>query len=130
MQSMTDVIPIRKLYNPHCEINFLLSQHIGLNELTLRSCVSIPGRIIMTDTIVPRSRKKEKTSRVTVELLEDGQQPHTRHGAEPHRHDAWGEMENDMNKNFPQQKVTKSSYLNKPRRDYKPVVLYFKYWAG
>lgn len=58
-------------------------------DLTLRSCVSIPGRIMMTDTMVPSSKKKEKTSLVTVELLEEGQHPHRRHGAEPHRQEAY-----------------------------------------
>lgn len=43
---------------------------------------------MMTDTKVPISKKNEKTKRVMVELLEDGQQPHKRHGAEPHRHEA------------------------------------------
>lgn len=43
---------------------------------------------MMTDTMVPSSKKKEKTSLVIVELLEEGQQPHRRHGAEPHRQDA------------------------------------------
>lgn len=56
--------------------------------LTLRSCVSIPGRIMITHTKVPISKKKEKTKRVMVELFEEGQQPHKRHGAEPHRHEA------------------------------------------
>lgn len=42
----------------------------------------------MTDTMVPISKNKEKTSRVMVELLEEGQQPHRRHGAEPHRQEA------------------------------------------
>ncbi len=56
--------------------------------LTLRSCVSMPGKIMITDTSVPRRRKKEKISRVTVELLEEGQQPQRRHGAEPHKHEA------------------------------------------
>lgn len=55
---------------------------------TFRSSVSIPGRIMMTDTRVPSNRKKENTSRVMVELLEDGQQPHRRHGAEPHKQEA------------------------------------------
>lgn len=44
---------------------------------------------MMTDTMVPSSRKKENTSRVTVELLEEGQHPHRRHGAEPHRQEAY-----------------------------------------
>lgn len=43
---------------------------------------------MMTDTIVPSSRKKENTSRVTVELLDEGQHPHRRHGAEPHKQEA------------------------------------------
>lgn len=55
---------------------------------TFRSCVSIPGRIMMTDTMVPSNRKKENTNRVMVELLEEGQQPHRRHGAEPHKQEA------------------------------------------
>lgn len=42
----------------------------------------------MTDTMVPSNRKKENTSRVMVELLEEGQQPQRRHGAEPHRQEA------------------------------------------
>lgn len=62
--------------------------------ITLRSCASIPGRIMMTDTMVPSSRKKENTSRVTVELLEEGQHPHRRHGAEPHRQEAYGRFKN------------------------------------
>lgn len=57
-------------------------------SLTLRSWVSIPGRIIIADTKVPSSKKKLKTSRVTVELLEEGQQLHSRHGAEPHKQEA------------------------------------------
>ncbi len=44
---------------------------------------------MMTDTKVPSSKKKEKTSRVMVELLEEGQQPQRRHGAEPHRQEAY-----------------------------------------
>lgn len=60
---------------------------------TFRSCVSIPGRIMMTDTMVPSNRKKENTSRVMVELLEEGQQPHRRHGAEPHKQEACEEGE-------------------------------------
>lgn len=48
----------------------------------------MPGKIMITDTSVPRRRKKEKISRVTVELLEEGQQPQRRHGAEPHKHEA------------------------------------------
>lgn len=44
---------------------------------------------MITDTMVPSSRKKENTSRVTVELLEEGQQPHRMHGAEPHRQEAY-----------------------------------------
>lgn len=44
---------------------------------------------MMTDTIVPSSKKKEKTKRVMVELLEEGQQPHSRHGAEPHKQEAY-----------------------------------------
>lgn len=43
----------------------------------------------MTDTMVPSSRKNEKTRRVMVELLEEGQQPHSRHGAEPQRQEAY-----------------------------------------
>lgn len=49
----------------------------------------MPGRIIIIDTRVPSKRKKEKISRVTVELLDDGQHPQRIHGAEPHKHDAW-----------------------------------------
>ena len=59
--------------------------------LTFCSSASMPGSIMMMDTTVPRSRKKEKTSRVMVELLEEGQQPHSRHGAEPHRHEAYSQ---------------------------------------
>lgn len=47
----------------------------------------------MTDTMVPSNRKKENTSRVMVELLEEGQQPQSRHGAEPHRQEACDEGE-------------------------------------
>jgi len=43
----------------------------------------------MMDTIVPSSRKKEKARRVTVELYVEGQHPDKRHGAEPHRQDAY-----------------------------------------
>lgn len=71
-------------------------------DLTLRNCASIPGRIMMTDTKVPNSRKKENTSRVTVELLEEGQQPHRRHGAEPQRQEAYGQnkLNNKQTKNI------------------------------
>lgn len=48
----------------------------------------MPGSIIIIDTTVPSNRKKEKISRVTVELLDDGQHPQRRHGAEPHKHEA------------------------------------------
>lgn len=42
----------------------------------------------MTDTTVPINKNKENTSLVMTELLEEGQQPHRRHGAEPHRQEA------------------------------------------
>ncbi len=45
----------------------------------------------MTDTIVPSSSKKEKARRVTVELYVEGQHPDKRHGAEPHRQDAYND---------------------------------------
>ncbi len=45
----------------------------------------------MMDTMVPRSRKKEKARRVTVELYLEGQHPDKRHGAEPHRQDAYND---------------------------------------
>lgn len=49
----------------------------------------MPGRIIITDTIVPSSSRKEKASRLTVELYVDGQHDDRRQEAEPHRQDAW-----------------------------------------
>lgn len=49
----------------------------------------MPGRIMMTDTIVPSSSRKEKASRLTVELYVDGQHDDRRQGAEPHKQDAW-----------------------------------------
>lgn len=44
---------------------------------------------MMMDTRVPSSRKKEKARRVMVELKAEGQHPDIRHGAEPHRQDAY-----------------------------------------
>lgn len=49
----------------------------------------MPGRIIMTDTRVPSSSRKEKASRLMVELYVDGQHDDRRQGAEPHKQDAW-----------------------------------------
>lgn len=43
----------------------------------------------MPDTRVPSSSRKEKASRLMVELYVDGQHDDRRQGAEPHRHDAW-----------------------------------------
>ncbi len=51
----------------------------------------MPGMIMMMDTIVPSSRKKEKARRVTVELYVEGQHPDKRQGAEPHRQDAYND---------------------------------------
>jgi len=56
---------------------------------TFFSCVSIPGRTMMTDTKAPSSSRNEKASREMVELYEEGQHEESRQGAEPHRHDAW-----------------------------------------
>lgn len=53
---------------------------------------------MITDTMVPSNRKKENTSRVMVELLEEGQQPQRRHGAEPHRQEACNEEEKYVGK--------------------------------
>lgn len=44
----------------------------------------------MTDTRVPSSSRKEKASRLTVELYADGQHDDRRQEAEPHKQDAWG----------------------------------------
>lgn len=49
----------------------------------------MPGRIIMTDTRVPSSSRKEKASRLMVELFADGQHDDRRQEAEPHKQDAW-----------------------------------------
>lgn len=54
---------------------------------TLCNSFSTPGIIIMMDTRVPRKRKKVKRRREMVEFLVEGQQPQSRHGAEPQRHD-------------------------------------------
>lgn len=43
----------------------------------------------MTDTRVPSSSRKEKASRLTVELYADGQHDDKRQEAEPHKQDAW-----------------------------------------
>lgn len=75
-----------------CEpMHYLYNDTSGL--CTFFSCVSMPGRIMMMDTIVPSSRKKEKARRVTVELYVEGQHPDKRHGAEPQRQDAYRERE-------------------------------------
>lgn len=78
---------------------------------------------MMTDTIVPSSKKKEKTSRVTVELLEDGQQPHRRHGAEPHRQEAYTRMEKDS-LSFREHLQLKSD--NSQMHAYKFVLVHYK----
>lgn len=49
----------------------------------------MPGRIMMTETMVPSSSRKEKASRLTVELYADGQHDDRRQEAEPHKQDAW-----------------------------------------
>lgn len=54
----------------------------------------MPGRIIMMDTMVPSSRRKEKARRLMVELYVEGQHPDRRQGAEPHKHDAYRETRN------------------------------------
>lgn len=59
------------------------------DPLTFFSCSSMPGRIMMIETIVPSSSRKEKASRLTVELYADGQQDDRRQEAEPHRQEAW-----------------------------------------
>lgn len=43
----------------------------------------------MTDTRVPSSSRKEKASRLMVELYADGQHDDRRQEAEPHKQDAW-----------------------------------------
>lgn len=60
------------------------------SKLTFFRWSSIPGRIMMTDTSVPSSSRKEKASRLTVELYADGQQDERRQEAEPHKQEAWG----------------------------------------
>lgn len=55
----------------------------------------MPGRIIMTDTRVPSRSRKEKASRLTVELYADGQHDDRRQEAEPHKQDAWGRDESE-----------------------------------
>lgn len=42
----------------------------------------------MTDTMVPSSSRKEKASRLMVELYVDGQHDDRRQEAEPHKQDA------------------------------------------
>lgn len=49
----------------------------------------------MTDTIVPSSSRKEKPSRLIVELYVDGQHDDKRQGAEPHKQDAWSRDEGE-----------------------------------
>lgn len=56
---------------------------------TFLRCSSMPGRIIMTDTMVPSISRKENASRLTVELYADGQHDDRRQEAEPHKQDAW-----------------------------------------
>lgn len=46
---------------------------------------------MMMETSVPRKRKKVKSRREMVEFLAEGQQPQSRHGAEPHRQDTCNE---------------------------------------
>lgn len=48
----------------------------------------MPGRIMMMETNVPSSSRKEKASRLTVELYADGQQDDRRQEAEPHKQEA------------------------------------------
>lgn len=55
----------------------------------------MPGRIIMTETRVPSSSRKEKAKRLTVELYVEGQHDDKRHEAEPHKHDAWRKSEGE-----------------------------------
>lgn len=52
--------------------------------------------IIIQATKVPRRRKTEKVRRVIVEFFVDGQHPQRRHGAVPHRHEAYGEIVQDI----------------------------------
>ena len=78
----------------HHELNLFptVTKPSDLRELfTLCSSFSTPGIIIMMDTRVPRKRKKVKRRRETVELLAEGQQPQSRHGAEPQRQDTCNE---------------------------------------
>lgn len=49
----------------------------------------MPGRIMMMDTSVPSSSRKEKASRLMVELYVEGQHDDSRQEAEPHKQDAW-----------------------------------------
>lgn len=49
----------------------------------------MPGRIIITDTRVPSSSRKEKASRLMVELYVEGQHDDRRQEAEPHKQEAW-----------------------------------------
>lgn len=79
-----------------------------LELLTLCSSFSTPGIIIMMDTRVPRKRKKVKRRRETVEFLAEGQQPQSRHGAEPQRQDT-------CNKSVPTSEGSKGATEHLPR---------------
>ena len=63
-------------------------------------CSSIPGRIIITDTIVPSSSRKEKASRLMVELYVEGQHDDRRQGADPHKQDACKEARERIGRAF------------------------------
>jgi len=70
--------------------------------LTLLRCSSMPGRIMMMDTNVPSSSRKEKASRLMVELYVEGQHDDKRQEAEPHRQDAWRRNDGGITRIFKQ----------------------------
>lgn len=71
----------------------------------------MPGRIIITDTRVPSSSRKEKASRLMVELYVEGQHDDRRHGAEPHKQDACEEARERISRVF----IHTDSYFMKLR---------------
>lgn len=68
----------------------------------------------MMDTRVPRKRKKVKRRRETVEFLAEGQQPQSRHGAEPQRQDT-------CNKSIPVLEASKLAPKHVPRSNRKEI---------
>lgn len=64
----------------------------------------------MMDTSVPSSNRKEKASRLTVELYVEGQHDDRRQEAEPHKQDAWRRGEGENYKD-----IHEDSYLMKLR---------------